>query len=90
MCVRYVYTTPFTNTAFGAVLSQLQMSVLDNSLLPGPVYFRMALYLFQVAEKRSTGFNEATLLGQTDEVTLYPSKDQIIYRQPHEPGRSVE
>ena len=74
-----MYTTPFTNTAFGSVLSQVQMNLLDNSGLPGPVYFRIAIYLFQIAEKKSTGYNEATRLGQTDEITLYPSKDQILY-----------
>ena len=76
---QYVYTTPFTNTAFGAVLTQLQVNLLDNSLLPTPVYFRLALYLFQTAEKKINGYNEATLIGQTDEITLYPSKDQILY-----------
>ena len=76
---QYTYTTPFTNTAFGATLYQLRMSLLDNSGLPGPVYLRLGIYLFQEAEVRTMGFNEAALLGQTDEITLYPSKDQVLY-----------
>jgi hypothetical protein len=76
---QYVYTTPFTNTQFGAVLTQVAMNLLDNSGLPGPVYLRLAIYLFQIAEKKTMGFNEATLIGQTDEITLYPSGDQILY-----------
>ena len=76
---QYIYTTPFTNTQFGAVLSQVAVNLLDNSLLPEPVYLRIGIYLMQIAEKKSLSFNEATLLGQTDEITLYPSKDQILY-----------
>ena len=76
---QYVYTTPFTNRHFGAVLSQVAVAVLDNSGLPGPVYFRVAIYLFQEAQRNIMNFNQASLLSQTDEVTLYPSKDQVIY-----------
>ena len=76
---QYAYTTPFTNRHFGANITQLAVAVLDNSGLPGPVYFRLGLYLFQEPQRNIFGFNEAALLGQSDEITLYPSKDQVIY-----------
>ena len=76
---QYTYVSPFTNPKFGTVLTQVAVNVLDNSALPGPVYFRVGIYLFQEAQVKLNNFNEAALLGMTDEVTLYPSKDQIIY-----------
>ena len=77
--LQYVYVTSFSNVKFGAVMRQLAVGLLDNSRLYGPVRLRLGLYLFQSSQASSNYFNEAVLLGQTDEITLYPSKAQVLY-----------
>ena len=77
-----VYVTPFTlrgSNAFGTVLYQVSLALLDNTRLLRPVRFRIGVYLFAEAEKKTTGFNFAALIAQTDEITLYPSRDQMLY-----------
>jgi len=55
----------------GGVISQLQLALGDNSALTYPVHLRMGLYALQGSS--------ASLLAQTDEITLYPSGPQMLY-----------
>ena len=78
----YVYVTPFTlrgQSAFGTVLHQLSLQLGDNRVLFAPTRFRLVVYLLQEAEKKINGFNEASMIAQTDELTLYPSAPQTVY-----------
>jgi hypothetical protein len=78
----FVYVTPFTlrgQNAFGTVLYQVSLAVGENRNHFLPTRFRIAIYLLQEAEKKITGFNEASMIAQTDEITLYPSAAQVIY-----------
>ena len=78
----YVQITPFTlrgSNSFGTVLYQMAIQLGDNRALYAPARFRLAVYLLQEAEKKITGFNEASLIAQTDEITLYPSAPQMLY-----------
>ena len=78
----YVLITPFTlrgSNSFGTILYQMAIELGDNRGLLAPARFRLAVYLLQEAEKKITGFNEASLIAQTDEITLYPSAPQMLY-----------
>ena len=83
----YVYTTPFTTFTFGATLYQITAALSDNSALQGPMSIRLGLYLFQTPEKNVFDFNFASLLGMTDVITLYPSKEQVLYANLIKPVR---
>ena len=86
----YVYTTPFTSFLFGSVLHQITMALSDNSALLGPVAIRLGLFLFQSPDKNVFDFNFASLLGQTDVVTLYPSKAQTVYANLQTPVKLLD
>ena len=75
--------TPFNNTLFGAVLSQLALPLADNSAasfgqVSGPVHLRLGVYL--VGQWSSMNNNAPlSLVGQTAEITLFPSGPQTLY-----------
>ena len=64
------------NTQFGAVLSQITLSLADNTRLAGPINLRLGLYL---GGPVSYGASSMSLMGQTAELTLYPSGPQLLY-----------
>ena len=82
---QYFSLTPFTlrgQSAFGVQIYQMAISLGDNSYGYGlfhPVHMRLAIYLYQEAENNTESFDLATLVAQTDEITLYPSGGQILY-----------
>ena len=72
----YVYVTPFTlrgQNAFGVSIQQMALRVLDNRFwLLQPAKIRLAIYLYQEAEKNAESFDLAALVGQSDEITVRP------------------
>jgi len=68
-----IYFTPISpsDADHGGVISQLQLALGDNSALTYPVHLRLGLYALQGSS--------ASLLAQTDEITLYPSGPQMLY-----------
>ena len=85
MFSQYVYVTPFTNPAFGVTIQQVAVGLLDNSGLRAPVTFRLGLYIFQQSERNVLSFSLASLIAQSDEIILYPSKDQVLYANLQKP-----
>ena len=69
-----IYVTPFTlrgQNAFGVTIYQLAMRLPDNRFFQiGPAKIRLAIYLYQEAERNSLSFNLAALVGMTDEITV--------------------
>jgi hypothetical protein len=70
-----IYVTPFLNSQWGVVITQLSLGLTDNSELiyyGGATHLRLGLFSVQA---------DASLLlvGQTDEITLYPSSDEVLY-----------
>ena len=68
-----------SNPAFGVLISQLSVGLLDNSALLHPVSIRLGLYIFQQSEAKLMSFSLASLIGMTDEITLYPCRDTVLY-----------
>ena len=56
----------FNNSQYNATISQLSLGLLDTTTLTG-AHLRMALLLF------ASSFSQFTVLGQTTEITVYPS-----------------
>ena len=71
----YIYLTQFNQSAFGAVVYQLSLGLLDNSQLATVAHVRLGIFIATGTASGST----MQLLGQTDEVTLFPSTDQVLY-----------
>ena len=70
-----VYMSAFPNSIWGAQVTQLSLALGDNSGAAGPVHLRMGIYAMGGSGVSLT----ASLLGQTDEVTVYPSGAQTLY-----------
>ena len=70
----YVYVTPFTlrgQNAFGVTIYQMALNLFDNRyVLNGPAHMRLAIYLYQEAEKSTEMFDLAAVIAQTDEITV--------------------
>ena len=75
LSVPYVQLMPLNNTAIGGVLSQLSLGLGDNSASLLPVHLRLGLYLLS----QTGNSKQATLIGQTDQITLWPSPAQVLY-----------
>jgi len=76
-----VYFTAFNNTLFGAQLTQLALPLGNNNgpyTISGPVHLRLGLYTVG-AYSAASGSSLMALVGQTDEITLFPSGPQVLY-----------
>ena len=71
-----LYLTAFNNTDFGATITQLQLALGDNSGLAASVRLRMGVYLLGGGGGGSA--QTGMLLGQTDEITLFPGPSQTL------------
>ena len=71
----YIYLTQFNQVAVTATIYQLSLGLLDNSQLATVAHVRLGLFVAGGATSGST----LTLLGQTEEIVLYPSSDQVLY-----------
>ena len=69
-----IYITPFTlrgQNAFGVTIYQMAIRLFDMRFFLGqPAKLRLALYLYQEAEKNSLTFDLAALVGMTDEIMV--------------------
>ena len=77
-----IYFTAFNNTAFGAALTQMSLALGINTGLTSPAHLTMGVYSLATASG-----NVMTLVGQTDEITLYPSGPQTLYANLLQPVR---
>ena len=70
-----LYLSSYNNSISGATISQLSLTLGDNSALSTPTSLRLGLY--SVSASGSTA--SVTLVGNTAEITLYPSGPQTLY-----------
>ena len=68
----------FNNSLFGAVLTQLTFPLPDNSRLSGPYHLRMGVFLVGPPALLNSDIS-MSLLGQTDEITVFPGGPQVVY-----------
>ena len=70
--------TAFDNTLFGAVLSQIAVPLDDNTNAGGAIHLRLGVYTVgQVVADTSNSL--MSLVGQTADITLFPSGPQTLY-----------
>ena len=67
------------NAVFGTQLTQMSLALGDNTGLSGPVHLRLGVYAMDENAGSGAEYAAATLVAQTDELTLYPSSPQTLY-----------
>ena len=72
------YMRGFNGSHFGGVLQQLSLVLRDNSAQTQPVHLRLGVFLVLTS-------GVAQLLGQTDDLVVYPSGAQVLYAALHAP-----
>ena len=69
-----MYFSAYNATAIGATITQLSLALADNSALSSPTLLRLGLYSLSAGTTTS-----ASLVGQTAEITLFPSGAGMLY-----------
>ena len=70
-----MYFSAYNATAIGATITQLSLALADNSALSSPTLLRLGLYSLPSAGSTTS----ASLVGQTAEITLFPSGAGLLY-----------
>ena len=69
----WLSTAMFNGSQYNATIAQLSVGLLATTGNPWPAHLRMELFAY------SSQLNVLTLLGQSEEVTLYPGPATVVY-----------